>query len=746
MQAAPNEPDQDDRMGYRGSAYEDEGISIDFGRIFGALRKYFWVVLLFLVAGAIAAVTYLNVATPIYQSFALLKVEQRVMDAAPGMGMMADTSEDLRALDMLGTIQRGFLSRSLMERITDKLRLVDREEFLGDVPADERTMGRCVSVLINNTEATVIRGTRLMQISFDHSNENIATEVTAALVREYIALDGEQRLNSAGTNVSYLMNERDGLEKKLRDSEQKLAEYAQQLGSVSVDNELNIIAQQLLELNSRLTVTKADRLKLESDFEQVRAVQDDPRSLLQIASVAQLPEIQALRAQLNGLDGTISAQRQRYGARNPAIMELVSQRTALQEALDAEALRAPRTLEISLRAALQNEKSLERETQAQEKKTLNVKDLAIQSSVLQRQIDADNLAFTAVLQRLNMEMTQARSQPIFLQVVDPASPAMQVKPRSFIAIALAAFASLSLAGGTIFLIAILDTSIKSVDEAERLLGLPVLAAIPEMSKAQRRREVRESKLDRIEREDGGVRLPLLEDKHSTVSEAFRTLRASVLLLEGSQQRVLFTSAVPGEGKSFCSLNAAVALAQQDANVLLIDADLRKPTLEKRLFDGERAVGLADFLSGSADFDEIIRPSPVPGLSVITAGKRHPNPAELLSRKERVADLLRQAEGRFDRVVMDSAPVLAVSDTLNLVTHFNSVALVVRSHKTGRRFIQRALDLLARSGRPARGIAMNLVPAKGASYYYYYSHGKGGAVYGDTSDTPPDPAVRPLTGR
>ncbi len=718
----------DFRPGYQVSEYEDsEGISIDLGRILAALKKYFWVVLLFLVAGAIAAVTYLNVATPIYQSAAVVKVEQRVMDAAPTLGMATDSFEDLRALEMLGTIQRGFLSRTLMERVTEKLNLAERPEFLPDTPADERSEGACVGRLMSDTKADVITGTRLIQVSFSHPNRDIATEVTAALVREYIALDGVQRLESAGTNISYLMAEKDRLEANLRKSEEKLSEYSQQLDSVSVDSELNIIAEQLKELNSRLTVTKAERLKLESDFEQVQLARDDPQKLLQIASVAQLPEIQALRSQLNELNGQISALAQRYGAKNPAIIELTSQRESIREALSAEALRAPFTLEISLRAAVQNENSLERETKNQEKKTLDVKGLAIQSSVLQRQIDADQLAFQAVLQRLNAESSQARSQPIFLQVVDSASAAFKIKPKPLTVIALAAFGSFGLAAGVIFMIAILDTSIKSTDEAERLLGLPVLAAIPEMPNLKR---ARPGKGDAGEDSTfTNLRIPLLEDAHSTASESFRTLRASMLMLEGEQKRILFTSAVPSEGKSFCATNAAVALAQQHTNALLIDADLRKPVIEDRLFGGEKQPGLADYLIGRAELDEIIRPSKVPGLSVITAGRRYSNPAELLSRRERVEELLLQLEKRFDRVVMDSAPVLAVSDTLGLASHFSAIALVVRSHKTGRRFVQRALDLLRRTGRPACGIAMNMVPARGEDYHYYYSHGDGTKTYG-----------------
>ncbi|MGC1479329.1 MAG: CpsD/CapB family tyrosine-protein kinase, partial [Chthoniobacterales bacterium] len=207
------------------------------------------------------------------------------------------------------------------------------------------------------------------------------------------------------------------------------------------------------------------------------------------------------------------------------------------------------------------------------------------------------------------------------------------------------------------------------------------------------------------------------------------LRASILMLEGDQKRILITSAVPSEGKSFCAVNAAVALAQQHTKVLLIDADLRKPVIEERLFGGEKQPGLADYLIGRADLDDVVRPSKIPGLSVMTAGRRYSNPAELLARRQRVEELLNEAESKFDRVVMDSAPVLAVSDTLGLAPHFAAVAVVVRSHKTARRLVQRALDLLRRSGRSACGVALNMVPARGEDYHYYYSHGEDGKAYG-----------------
>lgn len=719
-----------------GAGVDSGGTSIDVRRVLETLRKHFWIIIVYLVAGVAAAVAYLNVAIPIYQSFAMLKVEQRVENAAPLMGG-GGTIEDLRAIDAVGTIVQGFLSRTLMEQVVDKLNLTERPEFLGeDVPEAERTEGRCIGELRNNIEAEIIRGTRLIRVSFDHPNPDIAVEVTDALIREYIALDGEQRLASASTNISYLIEERKALEEKLRKSEEKLGEYVQKLGSVSVGNEVNIIAQQLMDLNSRLTAAKSDRLKLEADFEQIQEYKDDPGKLLEIPSVAAIGEIQSLRTQINEVDAEISRMSQRYGEKNPAIEQLHGRKNALETALEIETRRAPQMIELVMRAARQNENSLEREADAQEKKTIQVKQLAVQSSVIERQIEADKLAFQSVLQKLNEETSQARSQPVFLQIVDPASPAFQVAPKPVIVAALALIGALGLSAFTIFMIAFLDTSIKSVDETERLFGVPVLAAVPQISNLVRRvgKKNPDANADKLSE----TSLPLLEDPFSTVSEAFRTFRASLLLLEDEQPYVLVTSAVPGEGKSFCALNLSVAMSQQDFRTVLIDADLRKPVIEGRIFDSTDKRGLADFLMGKVELEEILHECRVPGLWIIPAGTSYSNASELLSRRERVASLLSMLNKRFDRIVVDSAPILAVSDTLALARHFKTIALVLRSHKTPRRFSKRAVDLLERSTHPVSGIVLNQVPAKGASYqFYYYRDDRTGGAYG--SDVQKAPA-------
>jgi capsular exopolysaccharide synthesis family protein len=710
---------QPDAMPAEG-AKETAPFVVDFRRLFETAKKHFWVIILYLIAGLSAATIYLVNATPIYRSVSRLQIEQRVMAATPTNGM--DPAEDLRGIEMLQTIQLAFVSRSLMARIVDRMNLKNRPDFTKNTPIEGEVDDEAfIQYLISRTSCQLVQGTRLLIISFDHPDPHIAQEMVDTLVKEYIVLEKDQRLDSAAQNLSFLIDESKTLEQKLMNSEKQLSDYTQQLGSVSVEGQIDIIGAQLIELNTRLGAAKAEKVKLESDSSQITKVRDDPKALLEIASVASLPEISLLRTQLNTLDGDLSKLRRKYKPDNPLRTQMESQRESLEKALDAELLRAPQTVDRTLQAAVQTLANLQRETDDQEKRVIDSKQLSIKSKVLERKINADTEAFQAMLKKYNEEMSQARSQPMFIQTVDPAGPAFQVAPRVWLALLIATAASLVVAGGTIILLANLDTSFKSVDELEAAIGIQVLAAIPQY-------EVTDKKVKKAS--GGKPSFPLIDDPYSAASEAYRTLRASLLLVEDDSHSILVTSAVPEEGKSTTSINLAVCMAQRGARTLLIEGDLRKPVMQARLIGtpGMDLLGMSDFLSDQADFDEIIHETSVPNLSVITAGRVSKNSGELLLRRPRVEKLLELARKGYDQVVVDSAPLLAVSDTLTIARHFRVINLVVRSHKTPRRLVKRSVDLLKRIRRTPVGVALSIVPPGNDYYYYGYTEG-GDRAYG-----------------
>jgi capsular exopolysaccharide synthesis family protein len=342
--------------------------------------------------------------------------------------------------------------------------------------------------------------------------------------------------------------------------------------------------------------------------------------------------------------------------------------------------------------------------------------MSISYNVLSREVETDRTLYNSVLGRLKeTDVTKGLKQEQFRVVETPVIPDKPVKPRPLFTLAVALMGGLFAGLGLTIGMNALDSSLKTVDRAERFLDLPAVGAVPK-AKA------------------GGPADPLmvLQEPHGAVAEAFRTLRTSMSLLGRNNDRrtFIFTSAVPGEGKSFCSINYALSLAQQGLRTLLIDSDLRLPTLCKRLFDDETHPGTADFIAGQVSLEEGIRPSPVENLYVMTAGNRAPNPAELLAGPG-FAELIQRALTKFDRVVVDSAPVNAVADTLLLVRHVQSVVLVVHAAKTPRKAVLRASQKLAEAGSRPVGQILNQLPTHGGvGYYYHYSAGEyGKGVYG-----------------
>jgi receptor protein-tyrosine kinase len=290
------------------------------------------------------------------------------------------------------------------------------------------------------------------------------------------------------------------------------------------------------------------------------------------------------------------------------------------------------------------------------------------------------------------------------------------KPRKKLIFLIAFLVGMTAGGGVALGRVAIDRSLHTVDQVENFLSLPVLGSVPRDPTPVGTAED----------------CPVVREPHGAAAENFRTLRTSLSLLTPPMERrvFLFTSAVPGEGKSFCATNYAIALSQQGLRTLLIDADMRLPALDRLFFNAQAHAGVADVLQDRVPLREAVQSTRLPKLSVLTTGLRPKQPAELLA-SPRFTEMLREAAAEYDRVVIDTAPVLAVSDTLLLVRSVHSVILVLHAARTPRNAAARARQKLVDAGAPLAGVVLNQLPASsGRDYYYHYSHGSyGDGVYG-----------------
>jgi polysaccharide biosynthesis transport protein len=384
------------------------------------------------------------------------------------------------------------------------------------------------------------------------------------------------------------------------------------------------------------------------------------------------------------------------------------QLVGLQQSLNRTLINAGNMVVKSYEAAKSTEAKLTTALQEQEQAALELNKIAIPYNALVREVETDRALYESVLTRMKVTNVAKGIWENNIRVIETPSVASRpAKPRKLTVIALAVLGGFVLGCGRVLGTDMADQSMRSVDQAENVSGLSVLTSVPE------------SKRKNLDKES-----VLTSDPASYEAEAFRSLRTAISFLGSEKDRktVLFTSANPAEGKSYCSLNYAVALAQTGRRTLLIDADLRRPNLSKMVLadkqaQGLKAQGLTDCLKRQASVMDCCKPTGIENLFILPAGERASKPAELLASCD-FAALLEETALHFDRIVLDSAPVNAVSDTQLIAKEIQSVVFVVRAVKTPGRAIVRACALLAQTGSHPDGIVFNRLPRRSRDRYYF----------------------------
>jgi capsular exopolysaccharide synthesis family protein len=414
--------------------------------------------------------------------------------------------------------------------------------------------------------------------------------------------------------------------------------------------------------------------------------------------------------------------RQRYREKHPKYILASASLDGLKQQLAATVLKVRARIQESLRIAWQNaltaHHGLETQLHDAETNAMQLSEIAVRFNVLSRQVESDKAQFDSIITRLSETKVAAQITPERIRVIQPALvPELPASPKIKLIFALALFGGLAVGLATAFALESMNTSFRTVEEAEHYLALPVLGAIPKMPKA----------------DIGRNKLVAAQDANSPGAEVFRTLRATLSMLgrEKDRKTYLFTSSLPSEGKTFTSLNYSVSLAQQGLSTLLVDIDLRRPSVEAFFTGKHRQLpGVTDYFLGRAKFSELcLQHKDISKLFWMPSGGSVPNPSELLMQAD-FQQLLNEGLARFDRIVFDTAPLLPVSDTLLLASKVQTVVLVVQGCKTSRKAVEHSVQLLNKANAPIGGIVLNLLPNRRFSgYYYSYYHGYGYGHYG-----------------
>jgi capsular exopolysaccharide synthesis family protein len=662
-----------------------------------------WIIALCVVFTCLVATIYLRRAPRIYQATAVVQIESAPHTVIDIEEVMAD---ELATEASVNTMVQKLRSRPLLAWVIEVNRLDQNPAFLGRTGGPPPDKAILVSRLEGMVTTTLRRMTRLADVTVSSADPKLAAQIANSIVAEFTGQDSVTRSSHTRNASGFLQEEAARLKAKLEQSEEALQKYREEAGTVGLQSPTYFLPS-LQAANVRRGQAHAEAVRLEARYAQICSLTNQVESLLALPQVATEPALTQSRLRFAEAQREFADLQLRYKPKHPKYQQTAARLDEARQTLVREALQLPESYRLAYETALTTLTNTAAAVKEAEAEALRFSAQAIRFNMLAREVESDRALFASVLKRLaETSLTTAiRSEKI--RVIQPAIvPRAPSSPRVYLILLVAV--GTGLIGGLMLVFGLhsLDRSIQSVEQAEQDLGLPVLNVIPRIK----------------ETEEGSPLLVGAESTRSSGAEAFRTLRAALGMLGRAEDRrtFLFTSATPQEGKTFTSANYAASLAQQGLKTLLIDADLRRPSVQTFLTGGdeEHLAGVTDYLTGRKALDEILRLLPdYPNLTWIAAGTTAPNPAELLA-QDGLRGLLAEALKRFDRVVVDTAPVTAVSDTLTIARNVQTTVLVVRSHYTPRQPIQRTLHLLKQAGAKLGGVVLNLQPQHWGPGYYY----------------------------
>jgi succinoglycan biosynthesis transport protein ExoP len=565
----------------------------------------------------------------------------------------------------------------------------------------------------------LIPNSRLVQISYIDPDPKLATEIVNTLVRTFTEQNFKTKYEAATQTSDWLNTEIDDLRLKVQTSEEKLVRYQKDHSILGVDEKQNIVTAKLDELNRELAAAEMDRIQKESTYKL--ATSADPSVFAKPSREGEISMMAKLRDKQAEL-GTQRAQlTTQFGAAYPKVVEIDNQLKQIDKEIVTEKARLQEQIRNEYLAALQRETLLITAFNGQKQEANKLNESAIEYSVLKRDAEANRQLYQDLLQRLKEAGVSAGLRSSNIRVVDVArKPTGPIKPNVPRNIQFGLLLGLACGVGLAFVLESLDNSIRTIEEVSSISTLPALGTIPlQISGNGSLRKRLKPATIQLQTSESPALITYARPR-SEAAEAYRSLRTSILLSSyGAPPKViLVTSAVPQEGKTTISANSAMVLAQRGGRVLLVDADLRRPGID-RMFGFRSRGGLSTLISGGDKFEDVAVPfADVPNLTILPAGPIPPQPAELLGSTV-MKEYIARWRNEFDHVVIDSPPCLSVTDAVVLSPEADRVILVARSGRTTKIVLRRACDLLMQVNARVMGIVLNALNTRSTEGYYYY---------------------------
>jgi polysaccharide biosynthesis transport protein len=581
----------------------------------------------------------------------------------------------------------------------------------------------------SNLKVTLAPNTKIIEVHFQSPDKELAANVVNKLMEDYTENNFKSRFDSTMQAEDWLKNQLVDLQMKVENSQQKLVQYQKEHEILGIDEKQNITTAKLDELNKALTAAESERMDKESVYRLVQSGDADTvasaASTLDAAGAGTASAsslLDSLRSKEADLKIQAAQLNTQFGPSYPKLAQLNNQLKEVDAQISLETKKVAGKVRGQYMAAVQRENLLHDALEKQKQEENKLNESAIDYSILKRDLDSYRQLYEGLMEKMKEAGVSAGLKSNNFRIVDVARvPTGPIEPNIPRNLAFAFLLGLTSGVGLAFLLDGLDNTVRTSEQAQMISGLPPLGMIPLPSKTARD-GANPKRLIIATSSREAVETVAQARPHSQMAESYRALRTSLLLtnLGAPPKVIMITSALPQEGKTTTSMNIALVLAQKGIRVLLIDADLRRPSIHKILGMGPRS-GLSNVLTGSATLQQTItRSSILPNLSILPAGTPPPNPAELLA-SANMRDVLEELRGQYDHIVVDTPPTLSVTDAVVLSPRADAIVLVIRSGQTTKQALRRSRDILMQVNAKVSGVLLNAVDLSSPDYYYYYEY-------------------------
>ncbi len=709
---------------------------IDLGRLLRAVLHHKWAILGLAFAITLATALVVFTTEPVYEATATIELQMQQANVVNVEDVYTVDTYDYNYSQTQFEILK---SRSLAERVVRKLKLWEHPAFAANeearekpwyqidlkslLPASEReppvqpteeqrreqAIQDITGAIAGGLKVSPVEYSYIVHLSFESTDPTLAAQIVNAIAEEFIASNLENRLSGTLQATDWLDTRLADLKENLRESEEALQTFREQEGLVSVEGRTSLGNSELAVLSQRLEEARRARISAQTIREEVQRMgNSSTEELMTVPAVLQHPVTRELTRNHADAERRVAELAKRYGPKHPKMIAALAELHTADEDLAQEVRKVVSGINREYELALRNERELQATWEASKSDMQEFNRVEFRLQELQREVDTNRQLYDIFFTRIKSVSETGGFEKPHARIVDRALvPDSPVKPNKRLNLTLAFVLGILFGCGVAVILDTLDNTVKTPDEVSEKLGATLLGSLPKM---------KANKQGHFEQ--------LWDNPHGQYAEAVRTVRTGLVLssLDEPAKIIVVTSTLPGEGKSTTALNLGASLAQME-NTLVIGGDLRRPSLAQRCGMTPNHRGLTHFVAGTARLEDCIDKVEALGVYVMPAGVIPPNPLEIISSKKflKALEYLRE---RFDRIVIDSAPVQAVSDALILASYADSVIYVVKADGTAATLAKKGIASIVASNEPLTGVVLNMFDPKkamgrsGGSYYHY----------------------------